>query len=93
MASLRAVPCKHFAFGEGTCPFGSSCFYAHMDKTGKPMRLEPRQAYGKAGSTVLPTYRLSDFLSALEGDAEPGSAAAGQALLESIPWAPPPHSE
>ncbi|KAF8643133.1 hypothetical protein HU200_066950 [Digitaria exilis] len=26
-AKLRSIDCKHFDFGKGTCPFGSSCFY------------------------------------------------------------------
>lgn len=28
---LRAIPCRHFAFGEGQCPFGSSCFCKLMN--------------------------------------------------------------
>ncbi|CAL1403370.1 unnamed protein product [Linum trigynum] len=26
-AKLRSIDCKHFNFGNGNCPFGSSCFY------------------------------------------------------------------
>ncbi|KAL0374260.1 UNVERIFIED_CONTAM: E3 ubiquitin-protein ligase makorin [Sesamum radiatum] len=26
-AKLRSIDCKHFNFGNGTCPFGTSCFY------------------------------------------------------------------
>ncbi|KAL6500095.1 hypothetical protein OROGR_028005 [Orobanche gracilis] len=26
-AKLRSIDCKHFDFGNGTCPFGTSCFY------------------------------------------------------------------
>lgn len=29
---LNAIPCKYWRDGMGECPFGSSCFYAHMDK-------------------------------------------------------------
>ena len=25
----REKPCRYFAQGTGTCPFGSSCFYKH----------------------------------------------------------------
>ena len=63
LAGLRAVPCRHFAHGEGTCPFGTSCFYAHTDRAGKPIaHAQPRMAYGKAGGTSLPSYQLSDYL-------------------------------
>ena len=26
---LATIDCKWFARGEGTCPFGTSCFYCH----------------------------------------------------------------
>ena len=73
---LRAIPCRHFAYGEGHCPFGTSCFYAHTDRSGRPLVTPgPRQAHGVRGSTVLPTYKLSEFLFPNEG----------AALLETIP--------
>jgi len=63
---LRKLPCKHFNFGDGTCPFGSSCFYAHVDRLGCTIRPEPPRRVlmqGGAGrGQALPTYRLSDFL-------------------------------
>ena len=31
---LSKIPCKHFNYGEGTCPFGTSCFYAHIRRDG-----------------------------------------------------------
>ncbi|KAK9283502.1 hypothetical protein L1049_011748 [Liquidambar formosana] len=31
---LRSIDCKHFDFGNGTCPFGTSCFYKHKVKPG-----------------------------------------------------------
>ncbi|CAL5380453.1 putative RING-type E3 ubiquitin transferase C3H69 isoform X1 [Camellia sinensis] len=33
-AKLRSIDCKHFDFGNGTCPFGTSCFYKHTVKPG-----------------------------------------------------------
>ena len=33
-SKMGVIPCKHFKFGDGVCPFGSSCFYAHLDKNG-----------------------------------------------------------
>ena len=29
----REKPCRYFAQGTGTCPFGSSCFYKHGKKS------------------------------------------------------------
>lgn len=81
LSRLRAIPCKHFAYGEGTCPFGTSCFFAHTDREGKPIAIgQPRAAIGKGGSTVLPNYLLSDYLFP-----ESSPAIAGEALLASIP--------
>ncbi|CAH8385014.1 unnamed protein product [Eruca vesicaria subsp. sativa] len=31
---LRSIDCKHFNFGDGNCPFGTSCFYKHTVKSG-----------------------------------------------------------
>uniref|UniRef100_A0A1J3J5L1 Zinc finger CCCH domain-containing protein 69 n=1 Tax=Noccaea caerulescens TaxID=107243 RepID=A0A1J3J5L1_NOCCA len=31
---LRSIDCKHFNFGDGNCPFGTSCFYKHTVKPG-----------------------------------------------------------
>jgi hypothetical protein len=38
-AAMGQKDCVHFDFGEGTCPFGTSCFYRHAYKDG---RLEVR---------------------------------------------------
>ena len=84
LANLRAIPCRHFNYGEGTCPFGSSCFYAHTDRHGKPVVLQPRRAVGASGVTVLPSYRLSDYLFPESADGE----LATDALLATIPLAP-----
>jgi len=35
------IPCRHFAFGDGACPFGSSCFYAHRTRDGREAPPEP----------------------------------------------------
>ena len=88
LSRLRAIPCKHFAFGEGTCPFGTSCFYAHTDREGKPIAAgQPRSAVGTAGATVLPNYLLSHYLFP-----ETSVAVAGEALLASIPVVDPPRA-
>ena len=31
---LAERDCMHFDFGDGTCPFGTSCFYRHAYKDG-----------------------------------------------------------
>jgi len=40
-AHLRSIPCKHFKFGRGECPFGEHCFYAHVNPDGTPAPLPP----------------------------------------------------
>jgi hypothetical protein len=32
---LEEIPCRHFNFGKGECPFLNSWFYAHYTKDGK----------------------------------------------------------
>eukprot|EP00826_Nyctotherus_ovalis_P063712 TRINITY_DN9345_c0_g2_i3.p1 TRINITY_DN9345_c0_g2~~TRINITY_DN9345_c0_g2_i3.p1 ORF type:complete len:160 (-),score=60.27 TRINITY_DN9345_c0_g2_i3:170-649(-) len=36
--NLGTIPCKYLKSG-GACPFGNSCFYAHVDKNGKKVYL------------------------------------------------------
>eukprot|EP00965_Chrysotila_dentata_P066325 2195842-Pleurochrysis_carterae.AAC.2 len=62
LTRLSTMPCKHFAFGAGTCPFGSSCFYAHVDRAGNAVRTVPRRVVGGAGPKVVKTYHLADYL-------------------------------
>ena len=33
---IKAIPCKHFNFGKGLCPFRNSCNYAHELPDGTP---------------------------------------------------------
>ena len=82
--SLHSIPCRHFDFGRGKCPFGSSCFYAHTDQAGRAAPVVPRKAYGEQGSTVLASYNLSDYLFPEANEAE-----ATRALLDAIPLASP----
>ena len=70
---------ESFGSSQG-CPFGSSCFYAHTDKLGRPVASDPRFALAASGSaTHVQTYRLSDYLFGCEGDAD------ARELLSSIP--------
>eukprot|EP01083_Nonionella_stella_P020740 57551_1 len=57
------VPCKHFSRNE-TCPFGSSCFYAHILKNGEVApKLVPRKMMNENEEVVImKSTHLSDFL-------------------------------
>lgn len=62
--SMAQKDCMHFRFGEGTCPFGSSCFYRHRNKDGSAHVPEaPRFRLNASGDVevVRPTM-LSDYL-------------------------------
>ena len=91
-SNLRTIPCAHFAFGEGMCPFGTSCFYLHADRHGRPVVTTPRRVESATGgAATLPSYRLSDYL--FPDASEQAARTASEALLESIPFAdsdPPP---
>ena len=41
MSVFRQIHCKFFKRGEGLCPFGSKCFYLHVDKNGHTVELGP----------------------------------------------------
>lgn len=62
-AEMGRIPCKAFDYGKGKCPFGSSCFYAHLNPDGTrfvPAALRWRN--GADGSEVIGEVKLSDFL-------------------------------
>ncbi|KAL3356210.1 hypothetical protein AABB24_017077 [Solanum stoloniferum] len=64
---LRSIDCKHFDFGNGTCPFGTSCFYKHQHRDGRLEEVVLRHLGSEDGSTVIAkNIRLSDFLRNLE---------------------------
>ncbi|KAL6565693.1 hypothetical protein OROHE_004748 [Orobanche hederae] len=61
---LRSIDCKHFDFGNGTCPFGTSCFYKHAYRDGRLEEPLLRHLGAEDGNTVIAKdIRLSDFLS------------------------------
>ncbi|CAF1024484.1 unnamed protein product [Adineta steineri] len=39
--NLQKIHCKFFKRGDGLCPFGSKCFYLHVDKRGQYVQLGP----------------------------------------------------
>jgi len=60
---LATIPCKYYNMGQSTCPFGSSCFYQHINKDGTAPKATVRK-YVDADGVVefMKTVRLSDFL-------------------------------
>ncbi|KAK8486020.1 hypothetical protein V6N11_032998 [Hibiscus sabdariffa] len=65
-AKLRSIDCKHFNFGNGNCPFGTSCFYKHAYRDGRLEEVALRHLGAEDGNTVIAkNIRLSDFLSDL----------------------------
>ena len=62
--SLGRRPCIHFNFGEGTCPFGSSCFYLHAYHDGTLAQQPALRCVTHSDGTrqVLKEVKLSDFL-------------------------------
>ncbi|XAR63431.1 hypothetical protein NMG60_11023364 [Bertholletia excelsa] len=65
-AKLRSIDCKHFDFGNGSCPFGTSCFYKHAYGDGRLEEVVLRHLGTEDGQTVIAkNIRLSDFLSNL----------------------------
>ena len=60
---LKTIDCKHFAFGDATCPFGVSCFYRHQYRDGNFEEVTLRKLGAADGTVrVTKTVRLSDFL-------------------------------
>ncbi|XVE76703.1 hypothetical protein DITRI_Ditri13aG0002800 [Diplodiscus trichospermus] len=65
-AKLRSIDCKHFKFGNGNCPFGTSCFYKHMYQDGRLEEVVLRHLGAEDEHTIIAkNIRLSDFLSDL----------------------------
>lgn len=60
--NLAAIPCRHFNEGQGTCPFGTSCFYAHRYPDGTLDARQVRTAVDADGHyDVLRQVRLEHF--------------------------------
>jgi len=63
---IYSIPCKHFAFGQGDCPFGSSCFYGHFNPDGTRCTWEGsgiRKRVNEDGEvSVVKEATLADFL-------------------------------
>lgn len=61
-AKLRKIPCRYFAFGEGECPFGTSCMYSHVDREGNESDKNLTLKFSDTGSHVKAPATLQDFL-------------------------------
>lgn len=62
---LSQVPCKHFDFGRGKCPFGVSCFYAHINPDGTTApKIGPRAVIAADGHVeVFKEHKsLADYI-------------------------------
>ncbi|KAL2932535.1 E3 ubiquitin-protein ligase makorin [Bienertia sinuspersici] len=63
MAKLKSIDCKYFDFGNGSCPFGASCFYKHSYRDGSLEEVVLRHLGAADGETVIAKdIRLADFL-------------------------------
>lgn len=68
-AKLAGIDCKHYEFGRSTCPFGSSCFYRHVDRHGNEAPEVRRFRQGADDiDAAAPMYsvKLSEFVSMRE---------------------------
>ncbi|KAF8403841.1 hypothetical protein HHK36_011947 [Tetracentron sinense] len=52
-AKLRSIDCRYFDFGNGTCPFGTSCFYTHAYPDGSLEEVVLRHLGAEDGGTVI----------------------------------------
>jgi hypothetical protein len=61
---VQTIPCRHWDFGRGRCPFGNSCFYNHALPDGSTALPDLPRSYVDANDQikVIREFRLSDFL-------------------------------
>ncbi|TMW68266.1 hypothetical protein Poli38472_005734 [Pythium oligandrum] len=65
--NLASIPCRHFDEGRGTCPFGTSCFYAHRLPDGTEEVRQLRTAVDAEGQyDVLRQVRLEHYFQNLD---------------------------
>ena len=64
--SLSRIECRWWDRGRGSCPFGGSCFYLHLDAAGREVaRGEGLRFVGDGEGVVKPISqgaKLSDFI-------------------------------
>ncbi len=67
-AKLASIDCKNFSFGQGTCPFGTSCMYRHAFPDGTLEDSAPRRVAADEGEVkYVQPVKLSDFLEIKQG--------------------------
>lgn len=60
---LSEIPCKHYTHGINTCPFGTSCFYSHLNADGTVDKRTVRTIVdGNEKANVYKETKLSDFI-------------------------------
>ena len=65
---MDGIPCRNFDYGDGHCPFGSSCFYAHVYRDGVRESHEIRKTTDAEGNLkIVGGARLSDWLDTKQG--------------------------
>ena len=65
---MDRIPCRNFDGGKGHCPFGSSCFYAHVYEDGTRESIDIRKTTDSEGNlNIITGVRLSDFLDTQQG--------------------------
>eukprot|EP00850_Spirogloea_muscicola_P019666 SM000196S05358 [mRNA] locus=s196:10279:14289:- [translate_table: standard] len=52
-AKLGGIDCRYFDFGNGNCPFSTSCFYRHAYRDGKLESVKLRHLGNSDGDTVI----------------------------------------
>ena len=62
MSKLSKINCKHFNYGDGSCPFGTSCLYKHITREGSLASTNLRYVSGGDESRILASYHLSDYI-------------------------------
>lgn len=65
---MNRIPCRNFDYGDGHCPFGSSCFYRHVYRDGTEESHEVRKTTDSEGNLHIASgVRLSDFFDTAQG--------------------------
>ncbi|KAK9809908.1 hypothetical protein WJX72_001411 [[Myrmecia] bisecta] len=52
-SKLAQIDCRHFNFGDNTCPFGTSCFYRHVYRDGTPQETVLRKTSTSEGNCKI----------------------------------------
>jgi len=85
--NMKRIPCRHFNYGEGECPFGTSCFYLHQYRDGTPEVVKLRHISGGEDGKILAPVSLWDFIAPTQS--QNGIQAGGEVdLLSTIPIEP-----